>query len=224
MAYSPAARTAYKKRYKFGKTRHAFLRSYIGEWVVFFFNKNENPEDELEEGVQYDPGEPGPTIILQIQKRTQRRPMRYNLTSLSVRELEDLRELIGIAVEMALPTARLRDQEAQDAITNGDDSNPRSYRTVSPLVVREGPGAQYVEGIRNGYEGLPDRVWSGEQWNIRGEGDDLADEQTLDSESENNGSAVDFPSGIRKMGEDISPRPIGLLSSNLAERRPPPTA
>ncbi len=77
-----------------------------------------------------------------------------NLTRMTEPELLAIKQLIDQAFELALPVVRQRDEEADEAFNEGDDSFERVYRAVPKLVFREGAVAAYMQSLRNRPEDL----------------------------------------------------------------------
>lgn len=78
-----------------------------------------------------------------------------NLTRMTEPELLAIKQLLDQAFELALPVVRQRDEEANEAFNEGDDSFERVYRQVPKLVYREGAVKEYMQSLRNGPEDLP---------------------------------------------------------------------
>lgn len=70
-----------------------------------------------------------------------------NLTRMTEAELLAIKQLIDQAFELALPVVRQRDEEANAAFNQGDDTFERVYRAVPKLVFREGAVAAYMQSV-----------------------------------------------------------------------------
>lgn len=85
-----------------------------------------------------------------------------NLTKLTEAELEAIKQVIDQAFALALPVIRQRDEEANAAFTEGDDSFDRIYRAVPKLVFREGAVKAYLESVHERPEDLSSGVGTGD--------------------------------------------------------------
>lgn len=77
------------------------------------------------------------------------------LSNLTVEELNSLRELVNMAIDLALPVAAERDRIADVAAREGDDSNYRAYRRAPQLVKFEGAIDKHNQGLLFGPDGVP---------------------------------------------------------------------
>jgi hypothetical protein len=83
-----------------------------------------------------------------------------DLTNLTHEELVAFREFWSIAFSIAEPIVLIRDKEAQDAFSRGDDSFTRVHRAVPRLVVRARAQRTYRQVVRLGLENVLERGWA----------------------------------------------------------------
>lgn len=76
-----------------------------------------------------------PKVILAI-NRGAGKPLAIDLSQLTEQELLAFRETVLIATEVAQPICAALDLRAQEAMKNGDDTDPRTYRQVPVVFVR----------------------------------------------------------------------------------------
>jgi hypothetical protein len=142
--------------------RYAWVRSVLGTFVIMRhpdLSVVEGEEaEELDDDVkEYDPGDPGETIILTLPIKGRGRPLAWNLSSLTHAELVAIREYFDIAFELAEPVCIERDKAANEAFDSGDDSVTRIYRALPELIVRNGEVAEHGEGLRVGSQAVSAR-------------------------------------------------------------------
>lgn len=112
----------------------------------------------------YTPNNPAtnkPKVILAI-NRGAGKPLAIDLSQLTEQELIAFRETVLIATEVAQPICAALDQRAQEAMQNGDDTDPRTYRQVPVVFVRPRSLAEYDRRILDGRE----NVLQGMQFNL----------------------------------------------------------
>lgn len=173
---------------KLSDRRYAWLSTTIGQFVIMYFD--ENNEDNLDE-------ETGPTIRLFL-PRHGGRPISFNFTALTHEEFVLLKQFFDILFELAEPVVLERDRVAQDAAAEGDDSFARLYRAVPRLVVRERTIRKDGSGISSGStdvlngSGVAGNDSSSDlNGGVRGTGDELADDESEEGSTENNGTKTD---------------------------------
>ena len=101
-------------------------------------------------------GEEGPEVIVAFSRDGEL--MYMSLTSLTHAGLGAFKEFMDIAVANAQDIVLQRDQTAQEALENGDDSYVRVYRTVPNIVIREGQKWPDYPRIRRGFEWIAQLV------------------------------------------------------------------
>jgi len=112
------------------------------------------PDDDeyrSDEDGEIDTNEYGPTVRLLL-PRMFGAPIKYNITALTLDELQKLREFFNLLFDLAEPVVRERDRIANEALEAGDDSFARSYREVPHFVVRGRPSGSDSQSIHNGPE------------------------------------------------------------------------
>lgn len=108
---------------KVGEDRVAWLDT--SEGTLIYYNSKDESDVEVASEVR-----------LSIQKS--KVPLvSLNLTSYTIEELEAVATFIINLINKARPIVKWRDQEAEEAFQNGDDSFSRSYRPLPHLVDRE---------------------------------------------------------------------------------------
>lgn len=134
-------------------------------------------------------GEEGPEVIMGFSRDGEL--MYMNLTSLTHRELQALKEFMNIAVANAQDIVIRRDEAAQEALENGDDSFVRIYRRIPEIVIREGEKWRDYPRVRRGFEWITELVpdFATKVHNIRGAGSRVSepvkeDPSTEDGEQE----------------------------------------
>lgn len=102
-----------------------------------------------------------PKVILAI-NRGAGKPLAIDLSQLTEQELVAFRETVLIATEVAQPICAALDQRAQEAMQNGDDTDPRTYRQVPVVFVRPRSLAEYDRRVLDRRED----VLQGMQFNL----------------------------------------------------------
>lgn len=133
---------------KMSEQRIAWVETHIGQFMVMRYREGD-PEPETNKAQP----EPGPTIRLMHPKSG--RPIMWNLTALTLEELTALRELLNLALDLAEPVVKLRDEAANDAWKHGDDSFVRLYRRSPQLVRRPGVFGEDGKSLLDGPDDVP---------------------------------------------------------------------
>lgn len=142
----------YDKRYDYSENRRAFL-NLPGTSFILFTNEQGDEEDGGNKAA--------PNITIKIAKSNAGAVV-FNLTLLRSDELAALREFFLMATSTGLPATDVMDTQAEKELDNGIDSDPRLYREVPRLFVREGEKFDHHPGLRRGHE-WDDRFPSYEQ-------------------------------------------------------------
>lgn len=103
----------------------------------------------------YDP-EAGDDLVVAFNQLGRRYGSALNLTQLTAKELTAFREFINRAIDLAEPVVRQRDEEADHAFNEGNDTFERIYRAVPQLVYREGAVETYCKSLFERPDDLPD--------------------------------------------------------------------
>lgn len=114
-----------------------------------------------------------PKVILSI-NRGAGKPMAIDLSMFTEQELIAFKETVLIATEVAQPVCTALDQRAQEAMNNGDDTDPRTYRSVPVVFVRPRSLQEYDRRLLDGHKD----VLSGMQFNLmqpNGSGESVGD-------------------------------------------------
>jgi hypothetical protein len=175
------------------KNRWAWCSVYFGQFVIWAdFIKDEKGDDTEEIG--------DIKLVYPIPKRP---AVSWNLTALTVEELDAVKDIIDTAFGLARPYCEQRDKEAADAFAEGDDSHSRIYRAVPQLVYREGPVREYREGLLDGpadAAGVP-RGQGDPGLPVRDASSNVAQRDAGHSFTEDDWSEVDEPEEFRQVGE-----------------------
>jgi hypothetical protein len=172
-----------KTQGQLSKSRWAWVKVYFGQFVIWGDYAEDGEGNSTDQLLDIKLLHPIPN----------RPPVTWNLTACTEEELISLKHLFDTAIEWALPIARQRDKEAQDAFDNGDDSHSRIYRQVPQLVYRSGPVGEHSEGVHDGpsdADGVP-RDGRDLDGDLRGEGSDVAERDEGEGGSEDDGAATD---------------------------------
>jgi hypothetical protein len=166
------------------KERIAWVSTLIGQITLYFYDEGTEIADQS--------NEPGPTVKVLI-PRLRGAAIHWELTALTIEELDAMRQFFTLAFDTAEPIVRMRDKAAQDAFTEGNDSFARVYRQLPQLVVRERPEREHDQGILDGPSDVPSgdtdgRSEGGPAGGVRGLGGELADDGAPEGVSEDDGA------------------------------------
>jgi hypothetical protein len=137
--------------------------------------------------------EPGPTVKVLIPQQNAR-TVTFDFTHLTWEEFDAVRKFFDIVFAAAESTVKLRDKVAEDAFAAGDDSFSRSYRQVPQFVVRERKEREHSKSVQHGSENVFDPSVSGadsDAGGVRGSGSGMADDESHEDQSEDNGTTPD---------------------------------
>lgn len=164
---------------KLSKSRWGWVKVWFGQFVIWGDYGVDDEGNETDQLLDIK-------IIHPIPNRA---PLSWNLTACTEEELIALKHLWDTAIEWALPIARQRDKEAQDALNNGDDSHSRIYRAVPQLVYRSGPEREHSEGVLDGSEDAAGVPSDGEHYDggLRDDGPALVEPDQGDSSAQDDG-------------------------------------
>lgn len=186
-------------RYKPGKTpgymdnptrrkpehRAAWVQTEPSHVTILLGNQHELPDEE-----RFDYGR---DVVLEFPRPGRIPNMYVNLTNMTEEELLAYKKLLETAIEWALPVVQRRDQEAQDAVEQGDDSVGRIYRPLPQLVFRQRKVGEHYESVPIRSQGISPsggRVFHTDG-GVRGAGDELAEHDSDESSSEDDATKVD---------------------------------
>lgn len=184
--YKPGQRRVTKGVYV--PERMAWVDTVLGQSILMYY-----PEDH---DVTKNTKEPGPTVKVLIPRHTGQ-PVLWDISSMTLEELQLMREFFDLVFDTAEPIVRMRDEVAQDEFAAGNDSITRLYRKVPQLVVRKRPEPQHSEGVLDGHENVPegdgDGRGSGDSTSggVRGSGSVVADGEQEGSVGQDDGEASD---------------------------------
>lgn len=189
--YRPGSRNPkYRPAGKLSEDRAAWLRTNVGQFVMMRYvdSKDETLEDPAEDK------EVGTTYVL-VLPRYGSRPVKFNITSLTLEELEMTRQFFSQLFDLAEPIVRARDEVAQNAASEGDDSYSRYYRQPPQYIVREGAFREDDQSILDGLANVPERSRdeSDLDGGVRGDGDELASGEPEEGSSQDDGTQADQP-------------------------------
>lgn len=114
------------KRRDYSENRRAFLNLPGNSFVLFTDPQGKEQDDRA-----------APNIVIKIAKSNGGAVL-FNLTLFTSDELAALREFFLMATSTALPATDTMDENAERELDNGIDADPRLYREVPRLFVREG--------------------------------------------------------------------------------------
>lgn len=141
---SPASRDPRDKGPKHGKymeyseNRRAFLNLPSTSFVLFTDPRPDNPDIAA-------------NVVVKIAKFNGASVL-FNMTQFTAEEVAALREFFLVATATALPAAQFMDEKAEEELDNDIDSDPRLYRDVPRLFVREGEKFRDHPSILRGHE------------------------------------------------------------------------
>ena len=174
------------------ENRLIWLRTVLGQMVIMRYEKGKQQE---EEDVAEDK-ERGPTYLLVI-PRPNARPVKLNITALTLEELELTRQFFNRLFDLAEPIVKHRDKVAEDAAAEGDDSYARIYRQVPQFIDRAGEISEHDQRLLDGLEDVSDGSGDGDRSEgLRGSGDVLAPEEQESGRPQDDGSETDEPEGV----------------------------
>lgn len=181
-------RSTYRGDGRMSDNRVAWAKTVLGTAEV----RQHLPGDPTE-GEEFDnEGQIGPNVQLRIIRPGAGKPVSLNLTAMTVKELEAVRELFNLALDLAEPVVQHRDEVARRAQDQGDDSFARSYRQLPELVIRKGKIATYDQGVLQRPADVPVRVRAvGQPADRRGDGAGGAGGGVADEESSDTGAPDD---------------------------------
>lgn len=204
-----------QSRGRLSKNRWAWCKVYFGDiviWADYIKNKDGSETDAIGDIKLVYPMPNRPTIS-------------WNLTALTVEELDAFKEIIDTAFELARPICKARDKEAADALAEGDDSHSRIYRAVPQLVYREGTVRQYRESLLNGSADASGVSQGPEDSSgmVRGPRITVAELDEAASLSEDDWSEADESEGVREMGK-VGDGTVGVQGADTSSNPPAPIA
>ena len=184
--YTGGSRGRFKNLTKgtYAKERLAWVNTLLGQQTLYFYEEG----TEIAERTT----EPGPTVKVLI-PRLNGQAVHWDLSALTIEELDAMREFFTLAFDTAEPVVRMRDKAAHDAFTEGNDSFARLYRQLPQLVVRERKEREHDQGILNGPSDVPSGDSDGRSegspaGGVRGLGGELADDGAPEGVSEDDGA------------------------------------
>jgi hypothetical protein len=159
--YPPSTRRVGKKvpYGKMGDNRIAFTRTGAGTIALYRLPNDPEKAESEEERLLIEDSEIGPNYRLTL--TSGRFKIDYYLTSLIEEELNAIKSIFELALELAYPITRARDRMAQDAFSDGDDSFTRIYRPAPQFVVRNREATEHDQSILDRSRAAFDRKRSG---------------------------------------------------------------
>ena len=131
--YKPGFRT--KAYGTLGENQVAWVETHYG--MIALTSTPWREDDELAEF------SPGPNVFMHLPPG--RNVMK--LSTLTVKELDKLKEFFELAFELAYPVAAERDRVSDVEQANGNDAVIRGYRRAPRMVVRPWPLSKHHEGV-----------------------------------------------------------------------------
>ena len=121
-----------------------------------------DPEEVEAEDIPEDmKSEEGTSYIVKIQVPGLKKGLTWNISGMTLEELEVTRQFFNYLFDTAEPVIRERDRVAEDAFARGDDSYIRSYRLTPELVIRKREAESHDQGLHNGLEDASERTGDG---------------------------------------------------------------
>ena len=197
--YRPGSRRFKRNEGRMSPNRLAWLRVYVGQFVIMRGYDEESLPDVAENDNDDEVSEVGRDIRLLLPRPTGR-PITFNITALTHEELIEMKKFFNLLFDLAEPIILDRDRRAQDAFDQGDESFMRSYRQVPQFVVREGTNGADDQGVHERPEDLPSGdesgsgqvgVVRGSDGGVRGAGYELAPGESEPSEPQDDEPAAD---------------------------------
>ena len=121
---------------RIGKNRLAWLRTAATGQLALLGLDPQQFDEEFQ--IRETQSEEGTTYLLVLTIPGRRTPLKWNLSGMTLPELEATRRFFNLAFDLADPVVRERDKVAADASQDGDDSYSRIYRGLPEFVIREG--------------------------------------------------------------------------------------
>ena len=116
-----------------------------------------DPKEYDEElGVEVFGSEEGTAYIIAIEVPGRSRRLNWDLSSMTMEELEATRQFFNYCFDQAEPVVRERDKVANAALEEGDDSYIRVYRPVPQFIVRERAKPSNNQGVHDRPEDPPE--------------------------------------------------------------------
>jgi hypothetical protein len=175
------------------RNRWAWCKVYFGQFVIWadYFETEDGAETDEVKDIK---------LVYPVPNRP---VVSWNLTALTTEELDATKELIDHAFALARPYCVARDKEAKDAFAEGDDSHSRIYRSVPQLVYREGAVSEHSKSVQHRSEDADGVSRDGLDLSepVREPVTDLAERDSSDERSQDDGSEADESEGLRKVGE-----------------------
>lgn len=114
-----------------------------------------DPKEWDEENNAKIESEQGDNIVLMITVPGSRRPLKWNLSAMTLEELEATRQFFEHLFDLADPIIRERDKVADEAFSRGDDSYNRVYRSLPQFITRPRKESPNSESVHDGPEDAP---------------------------------------------------------------------
>lgn len=137
------------KRFRpgFGRLSHLkvlILRTQITSQLVV---QELDPTSYDEENDVTMNSEAGSNFVLLIPILGRNKPLIWNMSAMTLAELEATRQFFNALFDLTEPVVRERDKVADDAFKQGDDSYTRSYRDAPQFITRPRPKRANGEGV-----------------------------------------------------------------------------
>lgn len=122
-----------------------------------------NPQEYDEElGIEVYGSEEGTAYIIAIEVPGRSRRLNWDLSSMTMDELEATRQFFNYCFDQAEPVVRERDKVANAAAEQGDDSYVRVYRPIPQFIIRQGTQSNDSESVHDGPEDPAEGTGDGE--------------------------------------------------------------
>lgn len=166
----------------------------------------------------------GGEVILTFYNR--RKNWSVNLSELTIADMDALQQVLDRAFETARPVAEARDRKAQDDFDRGIDTNPRSYRQLPQLVVRQRvfdehgprlPGRPTDVPLLDWHPGKSSTSAGSTDELLRPDGGGVAESGEEEGRSENSAPPDHEPSGLCDLGEHRDADSGGVQRSDAKE-------
>ena len=139
---------------KISDRRIAWTRNHLLEMIVRQFLPEDNGDLTDDDGVLLSETQIGPNVRLEVKSLQAYRGVGFDLTAMTMEELEGFRSTINLAIDLAVPVVRERDRSAREE-DSSRSTNPRVYRGLPEVVVRQGAFSKYGEGVHDRPSDVP---------------------------------------------------------------------
>lgn len=134
--------------------RVAWTRNHMIQLIVRWFEPESNGDLLDDDGNRLADTQIGANVRIELNPASARSGMAFDLTSMSVEELDAFEKIMSLAIDLAKPVVKERDARAREEDPS-TSRNARLYRSLPEVVVREGAFAPHGEGVHDGPSDVP---------------------------------------------------------------------